>query len=120
MEPRSTPTDVGEDADAARAINKQATKACIHRGKAFLTMRRPHDALSAFSDARAFHLFSQKPASAVLPKPDSDEWPQFLREYVAQARAAIAAESLDLMASSQLSSPTTARNSEPLLLKPTE
>ncbi|VDD79194.1 unnamed protein product [Mesocestoides corti] len=117
MEPKTTPTDIGDDAEAACALNQQAAKACLHRGKALLTLRRPCDALRAYVDARAFRAFALKPASAVMPDPDSDDWPPFLREYVAQAKAAIAAENLDSQASAKLSSPS---STEPLLLKPTE
>lgn len=113
--PKTTPTDIGEDADAAREINQQAAKACLRRGKALLVLRRPRDSLRAYIDARAFLAFSQHPATAKHPDPDSDEWPQCLREGVAQVKAAIAADSLDSQSSIQLSS-----SSEPLFLKSTE
>lgn len=115
MEPRTTPTDLGEDADAARSENQQAAKACLHRGKALVTLRRPRDALRAYSDARAFRAFAVNPATAVLPDPKSDQWPLFLREYVAQAQTAIAAESLDQEAFSYIST-----DAKSTLLKPTE
>ncbi|VDK35591.1 unnamed protein product [Taenia asiatica] len=116
-EPKTTPTDIGEDADAARDINQQAAKACLRRGKALLVLRRPRDALSAYVDSRAFNAFARHPATAVMPDPDSDFWPPFLREGVAQVKAAIAADSLDSQSSIQLS---LSDDCEPLLLKSTE
>lgn len=80
-------------------------------------LRRPRDALSAYADARAFNAFARHPASAVMPEPDSDVWPLFLREGVAQVKAAIAADSLDSQSSIQLS---LSDDCEPLLLKSTE
>ncbi|KAL5107574.1 Tetratricopeptide repeat protein 12 [Taenia crassiceps] len=116
-EPKTTPTDIGEDADAARDTNRQAAKACLRRGKALLVLRRPRDALSAYVDARAFNAFARHPATAVMPESDSDVWPPFLREGVAQVKAAIAADSLDSQSSIQLS---LSDDCGPLLLKSTE
>ncbi|CDS37631.1 tetratricopeptide repeat protein 12 [Echinococcus multilocularis] len=116
-EPKTTPTDIGEDADAARDTNQQAAKACLRRGKALLVLRRPRDALSAYVDARAFDVFAHHPATGVMPDTDSDVWPPFLREGVAQVKAAIAADSLDSQSSIQLS---LFNDCETLLLEATE
>ncbi|VDM32731.1 unnamed protein product [Hydatigera taeniaeformis] len=116
-EPKTTPTEIGEEADAARDTNQQAAKACLRRGKALLVLRRPRDALSAYVDARAFNAFAHHPATAVMPEFDSDVWPSFLREGVAQVKAAIAADSLDSQSSVQLSP---SDNDKPMLLKATE
>ncbi|VDK30769.1 unnamed protein product, partial [Dibothriocephalus latus] len=94
-EPMRTPTNIGEEADKARSANLMAAKACLHRGKALMVLRRPRDALQAYSDSRAFKACSENPAVTAKPSPNPDQWPNFLREYVAQAQAAIAAENVD-------------------------
>nr|VZI30572.1 unnamed protein product [Spirometra erinaceieuropaei] len=97
-EPMRTPTNIGEEADKARSANLMAAKACLHRGKALLVLRRPRDALQAYSDSRAFKACSENPAVTAKPSSSPDQWPTFLREYVAQAQAAIAAENVDSQA----------------------
>uniref|UniRef100_A0A0X3PIT2 Uncharacterized protein n=2 Tax=Schistocephalus solidus TaxID=70667 RepID=A0A0X3PIT2_SCHSO len=97
-EPMRTPTNIGEEADKARNANLMAAKACLHRGKALLVLRRPRDALQAYSDSRAFKACSENPAVTAKASSSPDQWPTFLREYVAQAQAAIAAENVDSQA----------------------
>lgn len=116
-EPKKSPTDFGDDADAAKEANIQASKACLRRGKALLVLRRPRDALRAYVDSRAYFAFTKNPATGVLPDPESDDWPPFLKEGVAQVEAAIAAESLDSQSSAELS---LTGNEGPMPLKPTE
>ncbi|VUZ38740.1 unnamed protein product [Hymenolepis diminuta] len=116
-EPKKSPTDFGDDADAAKEANMQASKACLRRGKALLVLRRPRDALRAYVDSRAYFAFTKNPATGVLPDPESDDWPSFLKEGVAQVEAAIAAESLDSQSSAELS---LTGNEGPMPLKPTE
>ncbi|KAM7541954.1 hypothetical protein Aperf_G00000012908 [Anoplocephala perfoliata] len=116
-EPKTSPTDFGDEADAARELNTQASKAHFRRGKALLVLRRPCDALRAYVDSRAFFNFSKHPATSVMPDPDSDLWPSFLQEGVAQIKAAIAADSLDSQSSVEL---CLSGNEGPMHLKPTE
>nr|CDS29235.2 tetratricopeptide repeat protein 12 [Hymenolepis microstoma] len=116
-EPEKSPTDFGADADAAKEANLHSAKACLRRGKALLVLRRPRDALRAYVDSRAYFALTKHPATGVLPDPESDEWPPFLKEHVAQVKAAIAAESLDSESSAKLSS---TGNEGPMPLKPTE
>lgn len=116
-EPKTSPTDFGDEADAARDLNMQASKAHLRRGKALLVLRRPRDALRAYVDSRSFFSFSKHPATSVMPGPDSHEWPPFLKEGVAQIEAAIAADCLDSQSSVELS---LSRNEGLMPLKPTE
>ncbi|VDO03558.1 unnamed protein product [Rodentolepis nana] len=116
-EPKKSPTDFGADADSAKEANMHASKAYLRRGKALLVLRRPRDALRAYVDSRAYFALTKHPATGVVPDPESDDWPSFLREGVAQVKAAIAAESLDSQSSAELSS---SGNEGPMPLKPTE
>ncbi len=102
LDPLRSPTDLGEEADRVRRENTAAAKACLHRGKSLLVLRRPKDALEAYADARSFKALSEKPATAELPARNATEWPTFLREYVAQAKAALLAEEADANAQQYL------------------
>lgn len=124
MEPKKTPTDIGEEADQAKVINQATSKAFLHRGKALVVLHRPRDALKAYSESKLFKAYAMLPASGDKANTNGGtEWPAFLQEYVAQAEAALAAEQMDSQAQQLMDlcvGDLSSTNSQDYLLKPSE